>query len=101
TKLGELFTELTSFSQQRQNVMMFSPAEVKDRFEEKVMQDIQAKVSAMPNSKLLDIYRKMVSSDNLEFRLSLVNQNTNPKAQSLLQDLNSFEGMINMEIIER
>ena len=89
------------FSQQRLEARLLSSAGANEHFEQNVMREMGRKLAALDNSDLLAVYRTTLSSDMLELRLALANRPDDPRAQSLLQDLNSWEGMVNMEVAER
>ncbi len=66
------------------------------------MRDMETNLQAMDNRALLELYRSSLSPDMLEFRLMLANRPTDDHiAQQLLSDLNSWEGMVHMELAER
>ena len=71
------------------------------KFEQQVLRDMGAQIGKLDNTKLLKLYRTTLSADMVEVRLALANREDDPKARLLLEDLNSYEAMVHMEVVER
>ncbi len=77
------------------------PLEEQIRFDRFLQTTIQNQLSKMDNQSFLSLYRGMMSSHFLNLRLYLVTLFQEDNNALVLQDLNTLEGMINMELAER
>jgi hypothetical protein len=93
--------QIKAFSAQRLNAKLMSSAGANGMFEQKVLREMGAQIGKLDNNELLKLYRTTLSADMLEFRLALGTRQGDPMARSLLEDLNSYEGMVHMEMAER
>ena len=84
-------------------VNAFSKASRAGMPEQQVMREMGAQIGQLGNTELLKFYRTTLSADMVEYRLHLANKadpdgDNDPKARSLLENLNSYEGMVHTEV---
>jgi hypothetical protein len=97
----EILEQVKGLRAQRLNARVGGSAGADPMVEQQLMRDMGAQIGKLDNTKLLKLYRTTLSADMVEVRLALANRQNDPKAQLLLEDLNSYEGMVHMEVIER
>lgn len=100
-RIKPVVEQIKAFSAQRLNARLMSSAGANGMFEQKVLREMGAQIGKLDNYQLLQLYRTTLSADMLEFRLTLATRQDDPLARSLLEDLNSYEGMVHMEVAER
>ncbi len=100
-RLKPVLNTLKEFEARRLDAKLSSAGGANFQFEQDVMRAMSDRMAAMGNSDLLELYRTSVSADMLELRLALTNRPENRQAQSWLEDLNSLEAAIHMEVAER
>jgi hypothetical protein len=98
--VAEALEQVKAFRAQRLNARLGGSAGADLKVEQELMRDMSAQIGKLDNSALLKLYRTTLSADMVEVRLALANQN-DPKARLLLEDLNSYEAMVQTEVIER
>ncbi len=100
-RIKPVVEQIKAFSAQRLNAKLMSSAGASGMFEQKVLREMGAQIGKLDNNQLLQLYRTTLSADMLEFRLALATRQDDPMARSLLEDLNSYEGMVHMAVAER
>ncbi len=90
-----------AFSAERLNAKLYASGGSSGRLEQQVLRDMGAEIGRLDNTGLLKLYRTTLSADMQGFRLTLANRQDDPMARLLLEDLNSYEAMVHMEVIER
>lgn len=100
-RIRPVVDQVKAFSAQRLDAKLYAPGGSGGRFEQQVLRDMGAQIGRLDNTGLLKLYRTTLSADMVEFRLALANRQDDPMARLLLEDLNSYEAMVHMEVIER
>jgi hypothetical protein len=100
-RIKPLVEQVKAFSAQRLHAGLDGAAGSSARLEQRVMRDMGAQIGRLDNTELLKLYRSTLSADMVEFRLALANRQDDPNARTLLEDLNSYEAMVHMAVIER
>jgi hypothetical protein len=104
--VAEALKQVKAFRAQRLNARLGGSAGADPKVEQKLMRDMSAQIGKLDNSALLKLYRTTLSADMVEVRLALANRANDreapdPMARLLLEDLNSYEAMVQTEVIER
>jgi Protein of unknown function (DUF3626) len=100
-RLAPLLDTLKEIGDKRRDALLLTSSGGGARLEQQLMRDMGDRLSGMSNRDLLTAYRALLSPDLLELRLVLANRPDDPTAVRLLSDLNSWEGMVQMELAER
>jgi hypothetical protein len=100
-RVKPLVEQVKAFSAQRLEARLHSSAGANSEFERQVTREMMAQIGKLDNTELLKLYKTALSADMREFRLALANRQDDPNARMLLEDLNSYEAMVHMEVIER
>ena len=98
---ADALEQVKSFRAQRLNARLGGAAGADPMVEQELMRDMSAQIGKLDNTALLKLYRTTLSADMVEMRLALANRQNDPQARLLLEDLNSYEAMVQMEVIER
>jgi hypothetical protein len=99
--VAEILEQVKAFRAQRLNGRLGGAVRTDPMVEQELMRDMGARIGKLDNSALLKLYRTTLSADMVEGRLALANREYDPKARLLLEDLNSYEAMVQTEVIER
>lgn len=100
-RIRPLVEQVKAFSAERLNAKLYAPGGSGGRFEQQVLRDMGAQIGRLDNTELLKLYRTTLSADMVEFRLALANRQDDPMARLMLEDLNGYEAMVHMEVVER